>query len=178
MTNLISFSVLSVALSLQLAAASAYAQQPSFAGRWAAASDSAPSGRGATTGSAGSGLGTPLTITQDSAQLTVAYPFFSRYDMQPPIKFTYALDGSESRNTVMVGEGVQEQFSRAAWTGAALVITTIYVIANPTGARDSLRAEVVQRLLLESPTRLIMETTRAGVLGGLPSITRTVYTKQ
>lgn len=153
-------------------------QQPSFAGRWALAPDSARSGRGAVTGNPGSGWGTPLTITEGDTRLTVSYPFFSRYDMQPPLKFTYALDGSETRNTVMVGEGVLEQFSHAAWNGASLVITTIHVVANPAGAGDSLRVEVTQRLSLESPARLIVETTRAGVLGGLPTTTRTVYTKQ
>ena len=98
--------------------------------------------------------------------------------MQPPLHFTYALDGSETRNTVMFGEGVQEQFSRAALDGTTLVITTIHVVANPSGARDSLRVQVTRRLSLDSPTQLIVETTRAGVLGGLPSTTRTVYAKQ
>ena len=45
------------------------------------------------TGSPGSGWGTPLTIAQDSTRLTVEYSFFSRYDLQPPLQFTYALDG-------------------------------------------------------------------------------------
>ena len=78
----------------------------------------------------------------------------------------------------MLGNGVQEQFSPAAWSGATLVITTVHVMPNPSGAGGSLRVEVTQRLSLESPTRLIAETTRAGVLGGPPSTTRSVYTKQ
>jgi hypothetical protein len=110
--------------------------------------------------------------------LTVEYAFFSRYDLQPPLHFTFALDGSETKNAVMLGEGVQEQFSRARWDGATLVITTVHVVANPAGGGDSLRVEVIRRLSLESPTRLVAETTRAGVLGGLPTTTRTVYTKQ
>lgn len=170
--------VLSAVLGTQVGAPAMLAQQPSFAGRWAAAPDSTAPGAGPTTGSPGSGWGTPLTITQDSTRLTVEYPFFSRYDMQPPLQFTYALDGSATRNAVMLGNGVQEQFSRAGWNGATLVITTVHVVANPSGAGDSLRVEVTRRLSLESPTRLIAETTRAGVLGGLPSTTRTVYTKQ
>ena len=153
------------------------AQQPSFAGRWAAAPDSA-TGSGPTIGNPGSSWGTPLTITQDSTRLIVEYPFFSRYDMQPPLRFTYALDGSETRNTVMLGNGVQEQFSRATWSGSTMVITTVHVIPNPSGAGDSLRVQVTQRLSLESATRLIVETTRAGVLGGQSSTTRSVYTKQ
>lgn len=173
-----SLRLLSAALCIQVGAAAVSAQQPSFAGRWAAAPDSTASGAGPATGSPGSGWGTPLTITQNSTRLVVEYPFFSRYDMQPPLQFTYALDGSETRNAVMFGSGLQEQFSRAAWNGATLVITTVHVIANPSGAGDSLRVEVTRRLSLEPPTRLIAETTRAGALGGLPSTTRTVYTKQ
>ena len=130
------------------------------------------------TGSPGSGWGTPLTIAQDNTRLTVEYAFFSRYDLQPPLHFTYALDGSQTRNTVMLGLGVQEQFSRAVWNGSTVVITTVHVVANPAGTGDSLRAEVTRRLSLDSPTRLIAETTRAGVLGGGSSTTRTVDTEQ
>src|SRR5262245_13384461 len=178
--NAPSLRVLSAVLAIHVGAVALPAQQPSFAGRWAVAPDSTASGGGTvpTTGSPGSGWGTPLTITQNSTRLTVEYPFFSRYDMQPPLQFTFALDGSETRNAVMLGNGVQEQISRAAWNGATLVITTVHVVANPSGAGDSVRVEVTRRLSLESPTRLIAETTRAGVLGGLPSTTRTVYTKQ
>jgi len=156
----------------------AIAQQPSFAGRWAAAPDTTASGRGPATASPGSGWGTPLTIAQDSKRVTVEYPFFSRYDMQPPLQFTFALDGSETKNTVMMGLGVQEQFSHTAWNGSALVITTRHVIANPAGTPDSIGVEVTRRLSLESATRLIVETTRAGAFGGPSSTTRTVYTKQ
>jgi hypothetical protein len=179
MTRLVSFRALSALLGVALVAAAVPAQQPSFAGRWATAPDTAASGATApTTGNPGSGWGTPLTITQDAARLVVEYPFFSRYDLQPPLHFTFALDGSETKNSVMLGEGVQEQFSRARWDGATLVITTVHVFPNPAGASDSLRVEVTRRLALESPTRLVAETTRAGVLGGLPTTTRTVYTKQ
>jgi len=178
MRRLGSIRLVSALLGIHLGAAAMQAQEPSFAGRWAAAPDSTPSGRGAATGSPGSGWGTPLTITQNSKQLIVEYPFFSRYDMQPPLKFTYALDGSQTRNEVMLGNGVQTQLSRVAWNGATLVITTVHVMANPSGAGDSLRVEVTQRLSLESPTRLIAETTRAGVLGGQPTTSRTAYTKQ
>lgn len=163
------------------AALVARAQQPNFAGRWIAVPDSIAPGANAaatTTGSPGSGWGTPLTITQDSTRLTVEYPFFSRYDLQPPLQFVYALNGTETKNTVMMGNGFQEQFSRAKWNGSTLVITTVHVVANPSVAGDSLRVDVTRRLSLESPTRLIAETTRAGVLGGQASTTRTVYTRQ
>lgn len=157
----------------------ATAQRPSFAGRWVVAIDSAASGRGrGAIGSPGSGWGSPLTITQDSARLLVEFPFFSRYDMQPPFRFVFALNGAETTNTVMVGHGAQPQVSRAAWDGSTLVIRTTHLIANPAGTGEPLRVEVTRRLSLESPTRLVVETTRAGVLGGESSTSRTVYTTQ
>jgi hypothetical protein len=100
------------ALAIHASASSvAVAQRPSFAGRWVAAPDSVASGASPATGSPGSGWGTPLTIAQDSTRLTVEYSFFSRYDLQPPLQFTYALDGTETKNVVMMGLGALEQLS-------------------------------------------------------------------
>jgi pimeloyl-ACP methyl ester carboxylesterase len=153
--------------------------RPSLSGRWVVAQDSAPAGRGrGALGSPGSGWGSPLTVTQDSARLVVEYSFFSRYDMQPPFRFVYALNGAETTNAVMVGHGAQAQVSRVSWDGPTVVIHTTHLIANPAGTGDSLRVDVTRRLSLESPARLVVETTRAGVLGGASSISRTVYTKQ
>jgi hypothetical protein len=36
---------------------------------------------------------------------------------------------------------------------------------------------MTRRLTLESPTSLVVEVTRAGVLGGKPSVTKTTYRK-
>jgi hypothetical protein len=162
---------------LSLAFAHAAAAQTDFSGRGVVAPDTARGGRGAVA-SAGSGWGSSITVTQDAERLVVEVPFFSRYDMQPPIRFAYALNGGETKNTVMVGNGMREQTARATWNGATFVITTTQVTPNPAGAGDPLRIEVVQRLSLESPNRLVVETTRPGVLGGSSSTTRTVYTKQ
>lgn len=133
-------------------------------------------GRGPVRGDMGSGWGSPITVTQDGARLTVEYAFFGRGDMQPPLKFVYALDGSETRNTVMMGRGMQVQTSRTAWDGAKLKITTLHTLADPTTGKP-MTAEVVQTLSLESPTSLVVETTRAGVLGGAPVTTKTAYRK-
>ena len=80
--------------------------------------------KGASRGDMGSGWGSTLTITQDARQLVVEQALFSRYDLQPPLRFVYALDGSETRNTVMMGHATQVRTSRATWDGAALRITT------------------------------------------------------
>ena len=161
------------------AARAVTAQRPNFSGRWTVVPDSTAPARGAPpTGTAGSGWGTSFTITQDSARLVLEQVFFSRYDMQPPLRFLYALDGTETKNIVMAGHGFQEQRSRVAWNNASLVITTTYRVGNPAGSGDSLRVEVTRALSLESPTRLLVEARRAGVLGGPSTTTRTAYTKQ
>jgi hypothetical protein len=136
-----------------------------------------PGGRGrARVGDMGSGFGPNITITQDANALTIVYPFFVRGDLQPPLTFHYALDGSETTNTVEMGLGIQEQISRTAWNGDSLVITTTHTLENPeTG--DAVPVEVRHVLSLESPTSLVFEVTRSGVLGGESSTTRTTYRK-
>jgi hypothetical protein len=124
----------------------------------------------------GSGWGPTITIAQTAALLTVEYAFFGRGDLQPPLKFAYALDGSETKNSVMMGRGQQLQTSRTAWDGAKLTIATLHTFAGPDG--KPMTVEVKQTLSLESPTLLVVETTRAGVLGGPATTTRSVYRKQ
>jgi hypothetical protein len=124
----------------------------------------------------GSGWGSTITITQDASSLTLEYAIFSRYDLQRPLRFVYALDGSETRNTVMMGRGAQTQTSRTAWDGQVLTITTVHVLADP-GSGTPLTTEVTHRLTLETPTSLVVEATRSGVPGAPASTTRTVYRK-
>ena len=181
-----------VALTLSIQAST---QQTSFAGRWttdpdpaaapAAAGGGAARGqaggqgggqRGGGRGDMGSGWGSTITIAQDAAKLTVEYAFFSRGDMQPPLRFAYALDGTETKNTVMMGRGMQVQSSKAAWDGAKLVITTHHTLADPSSGKPVM-TEVKQVLSLESPTSLVVETTRAGVMGGPATVTKTTYRK-
>lgn len=160
--------------------------RPDFSGRWSAETPApTPSARDAAaergrpavrSAELGSGWGRTITITQDARALTVQWPIFSSYDMQPPLTFTYALDGSERVNAVMMGRGVQRQRSTAVWTEGSLVITTVYSFTDPSTGRD-LPAEVRQTLTLTSPTSLVVETIRGPALGGPPSTTRTVYTK-
>ena len=123
----------------------------------------------------GSGWGSPITITQDGTKLTVEYAFFARGDMQPPLRFVYALDGTETKNSVMMGRGIQMQVSKTAWEGEKLVISTTHTLADPGG--KPLSVIVTQTLSLESPTSLVVETTRSGVLGGPATSARTVYRK-
>ena len=76
----------------------------------------------------------------------------------------------------MMGRGMQEQVSKATWDAGKLVITTVHDIADPRGGAD-LKSETKHVLSLESPTVLLVETTRSAVMGGQPSTTQTRYTK-
>ena len=124
----------------------------------------------------GSGWGSPITITQDAAKLTVEYAFFGRGDMQPPLRFVYTLDGTETKNSVMMGRGMQQQVSKTAWDGDKLVITTTHSLVDPS-TNKPVSSVVTQTLSLESATSLVVESTRAGVLGGPTTTARTTYRK-
>jgi hypothetical protein len=160
------------------------AQAPAdFSGRWKVESAPAPAPAPGTTtgappprGDMGSGWGSTIAITQNATQLVVESIVYSNYDLQPQPRLVYALDGSEARNTLMMGRGLQQLSSRARWEGGSLRITTVHTLADPASGRP-LTIEVTQTLSLPSPTTLVVEATRAGVLGGQPSTTRTVYTK-
>lgn len=172
--------------------------RPDFSGRWTTAPDPAVAdaeaggrggatrggaargrrggGRGPQTGDMGSGWGDVITLSQDTTQLTMEWAFFSRGDLQPPLRYTYALDGSPTTNDVSMGRGVQTERSRARWDGDRLVITSAYTFAHPaTGA--PVEGTYTRTLSLESPTSMVVEVTRAGVLGGPETTTRTVYRK-
>lgn len=170
------------AVAVWMSTASAAPQAvPDFSGRWTTDAEPgrespAPAGtQPITRGDMGSGWGSTITITQQ-AQLVVEYPFFGRGDMQPPLKFVYALDGSETKNSVMMGRGIEVQVSRTAWDGPALVITTTHTLTDPVSGKP-LTFDVNRRLTLDSPTSLVVEVTRAGVLGGKVSTTKTIYRK-
>jgi len=180
--------ILSMATVVFLAVSVTAQTRPDFSGRWTSEPEPAVMAPGAGgqrgaggrsgehAGDMGSGWGANITITQAANRLTVEYAFFARGDMQPPLKYVYALDGTETKNSVMLGRGIQAQTSKTAWDGDKLVITTAHSFENPANGQP-LKIEVKQTLWLESPTSLVVETTRSGVLGGPPSTTRTVYRK-
>ena len=124
----------------------------------------------------GSGWGSPITITQDAAQLIVEHQMFSRYDLQPPLRHIYALDGSETQYPIMMSHTTQMRRSRAVWKGDTLEITTSLPAIDPATGKP-FTAEITQRLALESPGTLIVDVTRAAALGGSATTSRTVYRK-
>jgi hypothetical protein len=104
--------VLSVAAVVLMAGGLAAQAKPSFAGEW---KRNVPMGQGEP--------GVDLIITQGATTMTVEYP---RGGPAPaPVKATYKLDGSVSKNT-MAGRGGApiEQVSKAMWAGNNIVVTT------------------------------------------------------
>jgi len=169
--------IVSTAAAILLAVSVTAQTRPDFSGRWTSGSETAATGRsGERAGDMGSGWGANITITQTAERLTVEYAFFARGDMQPPLRFVFALDGSETKNSIMMGRGIQTQTSKTAWDGDRLVITTTHSFENPADGQP-MKIEVKQTLSLGSPTSMMVETTRSGVLGGPPSVTKTVYKK-
>jgi len=164
----------------------AFQPPPDFSGQWTVAPLTVPLSTGGSpnrpdhgqlaVGDMGSGWGSPIAITQDAAQLVVTQTLFSSYDAFTQPRFRYALDGTETSNTAMIGHTAQVRRSRAAWDGQALRITTQYPGIDP-GSGKPLTTEVTHRLRLESPTTLVIEVTRSAPLGGKATTTRTVYRK-
>jgi hypothetical protein len=158
---------------------------PDFSGQWSAEAEvvappASAGGGGAPAapprGSMGSGWGSPITLKQDAKLLVVEHQMFSRYDLQQPLRYVYALDGSETRYSIMMSHTTQVRRSRAIWKGATLEITTIYPVVDPDTDKTS-TVTTTQRLSLETPTTLVVETTRAAAFGGKPTTSRTVYRK-
>ena len=143
-------SMLSVAAVVLMAAGVVAQGKPSFAGEWKIVADQ--------------GLGEPgidLTVTQSATAMTVEH----RASGQPsPVKLTYNLDGSVSRNmTAARGGGAPtEQVSKAMWAGNNLVVTTT------TSAGEEKRTFTMEG------GNLIVDTS-APVRGSASKITRVTY---
>ena len=159
---------LALVLAIAVGAASpAYAQRPDLSGTWVLRPDSAQARTVAATGDAafakgdmGVGWGSPLTITQTPAQLTVVFDAFTAYDLQPKVRLAYALDGSETRNNAVMGNAPPHR-ATASWQETALVITTTY--AAPAGVHVAPAAlDVRQTLALDASGRLTIQSRRLG----------------
>ncbi len=169
---------------LLLLATTATAQgRQDFSGRWVAVPESSPipDGRGqpdpaSVARTMGSGWGDRLTIDQNASALVVERAQFSVYDMQAPMRFLYALDGSESRNTINMGRGSQELVSRAGWQDSSLVITTTFRFSDPRSGRAE-TSDLKQLLSLDPSGSLVISATVGGALGGTPFTAATTYKK-
>src|SRR5690349_9706934 len=103
----------------------------------------------------GSGWSDRIRVSQDADRIIVESFYFSRGDLQPPLKFTYLPGEGPTENVVMVGQGVQRQISTARWSECRLVITTRFPATEATLPEGT----VIQTLWLES-SALAVETAR------------------
>jgi hypothetical protein len=126
--------------------------KPSFAGEWKKVAD-------------GRGQGEPgmdLLITQDASSMSVE----DRRGAPAPVKLTYKLDGSVSKNT-MAGRGgaPSEQDSKAMWVGNTIVVTTT------TGAGEE------KRTFSMEGGYLVVQTSVPAPGGRAPNVTKVTYKK-
>jgi hypothetical protein len=159
---------------------------PDFSGAWSTAALSATPPTGSLppppVPTLGSGWGDRISIVHDPDRLIVERVFFTPREIQPTVRYRYAMDGSETENAVDMGRTGPPPTSIARWDGDQLVLTTRVPFQHPDDGRW-LASELVQTLWLEAVSgppfepRLVVETTRGAVLGGRPSTNRTVYVK-
>jgi hypothetical protein len=159
---------------------------PDFSGAWStrALSSAPPTGRPPPPAvpDLGSGWGDEISIVHDTGQLTVERVLFVPREMQPLVRYRFALDGSETENAPSLGRTGRAPVSTAAWEGDRLVITTRHPFQDPGNGRR-LAHRVTQTLWLQPASgtpfepSLVVETRRAGALGGPPSTNRTVYNR-
>ncbi len=155
------------AAAIVMLAAGVYAQGKDFSGKWTvdaektAAANPAPAA-GARMG--GGGGGGDLTITMDAKMLTLERA--GRQGGPAPTPMKYNLDGTESKNTVTMGQnGPMDQLSTAKWDGNTLVITT-----------KGTNGDTVAKYSLDG-ANLKVETTAPGRNGAAPTPRTTFYKK-
>jgi hypothetical protein len=146
-------------LAIVLLALRASAEPPDLTGRWMLVVENAGPSAGAAPAripaTASSGWGREITITREGARLTIERHQFAENDMQPPMRYVYALGQPESRNVVNMGRGPQELVARAELKGEALVI------ASRHAPGTDLAAEVTYVFSIERSGELVVDTTRA-----------------
>jgi len=148
--------ILSVSAVVLTAAGLIAQTKPSFAGEWKVAGDPDSGGRG--------GPGIDLTIKQDATAMTVEYKAGGQ--VPAPVKLTYKLDGSASKN-MMAGRGgaPTELVSRAMWAASKLVVTTT------TGAGEE------KRTFSMEGGDFVIETSAPARSGKAPNISKVTYKK-
>jgi hypothetical protein len=150
--------ILSGAAVVLMAAGLVAQAKPSFAGEWKIVGDP----------DSGGGRGEPgidLTITQSATAMTVEYRAGGQ--APAPVKLTYNLDGSMSKN-MMAGRGggaPTGQVSKAMWAANKLVVTTT------TDAGEE------KRTFSMEGGDLVVETSAPTRNGGAPNITKVTYKK-
>jgi hypothetical protein len=136
---------LSLAAVVLMAVDPAGQTRPSFAGEWKV--------KGQLVGPEGD-----MTITQDASTITLQ----GGEQTVAPVKVTYKLDGSVSRNTPAGtgGKPAAEQTSKAVWAGNAIVVTT-----------TTSQGEQTRRFSIEGGELVVKTATRGGAAPPATTVT-------
>ena len=146
--------ILSVAAVVLMAAGLVAQAKPGFAGEWKIVRDP----------NSGGGQGEPgkdLTITQSATAMTVEYRAGGQ--APAPVKLTYNLDGSVSKNMIAGAGAPTEQVSKAMWAGNTIVVTTT------TGGGQE------KRTFSMDGGDLVVETSAPSPSGRGPNVTKVTY---
>jgi hypothetical protein len=159
---------------------------PDFSGSWSTADLSTVSVINRSdkpkTATLGSGWGDKISILQKPDYLEIERVIFSPRELQEMILYRYDLNSSTTENTVNTGRSLKPFVSTSKWEQNRLVITSKIPFQNPKNGEWK-EGKMVQTLWLEnSPNapwepRLVVETFREGVLGGISTTNRTIYSK-
>jgi len=132
--------------------------------------------------SLGSGWGNKISILQHPDYLEVERVIYTPRESQPLVIFRYPLIGSTIENLLNTGRTMKSFVSTSTWVENRLAVKTTFPYQDPKDGKWK-ESKMIQTLWLEDATnapwepKLIIETYREGVLGGLNSINRTVYSK-
>jgi arylsulfatase A-like enzyme len=130
----------------------------------------------------GSGWGDKITILQKEKYLEIERVIFTPRERQEIVNFRYALDNTKIENSINMGRSTKPWVSDTKWQENRLVITTVLPFQNPKNGEIK-EAKMIQTLWLEAANnapwepKLIIETFREGVLGGISSTNKTIYNK-
>lgn len=159
---------------------------PDFSGSWSTTELSSVSvinrTEKAKVPSLGSGWGDKISVLHKANSLEIERVVFTPREVQPLVRYLYALDGSHCENLIYLGRGSDPLRSTAVWLENRLVITTLFPYQVPYTA-EWRTSKMIQTLWLEQPVAtpweptLVVETFREGVLGGRSTTNRTVYAK-
>lgn len=132
--------------------------------------------------SLGSGWGDKISIMHTADYIDVERVVFTARESQPLIHYRYGLNGSKSENNINVGRSLKPNVSSTVKMDNRYIITTLIPYQNPRNGVWG-KYQLIRTIWLQEPVNppweptLVVETYREGVLGGLPSTNRTVYTK-
>lgn len=138
--------------------------RPDFSGSWTLSETAGgPGGGAAARGPGGgmrggmgmmAGIGQEATISQEAGHLVIV-----RTTPRGEVRTTYNLDGSESRNSMGMGDRQIELVSTTSWDEGKLVIVTPMTMGDRSG-------ETRMTLSLDEAGNLVVETARSGGMGG------------